>query len=270
LGSPPLRTRFINPGELTSAHSGDSFTELNTATNQSGQTCRACHQPARPAGGLADAAFTPRPARLNSVNWLAPRPAEMNAIDESCQKCHAKHLFHQANVVRDVSCFFCHAEHRGPGPMAAPTDAHCAFCHGDAATMAAATAKAASLPPDAFRVRNARTRIPALAGVSEPPRDARFADSYRPSDGFTRVIHRFAEDHPEFRVHTDKLRDPNVLKFGHALHLAGETIPTLPGGRKLDCVFCHQPDAAGIYSEINFENHCRVCHSLQFDLRHPV
>ena len=271
MGTAPLRTRFINPGKLSSAHSGDSFAELNPATNRSDQTCGACHRAgAAGPGGLADIAFRATPGPFALGKLIGARPAEMNAIDESCQKCHAQHLFHQANVVRDVSCSFCHAEHRGAGPMAAPMDAHCAFCHGNSTTMTAATAKAATLPADAFRVRNARTRLPALGGPVEPLRDARFADSYRPPSGFTRVIHRFAEDHPEFRVHTDKLSDPNVLKFGHALHLTGETIPTLPGGRKLDCVFCHQPDAAGIYyRRINFENHCRVCHSLQFDPETP-
>ena len=55
-----------------------------------------------------------------------------------------------------------------------------------------------------------------------------------------------------------------------ALHLTGKTIPILPGGQKLDCASCHQPDAAGIYvRRINFESHCQVCHSLQFDPETP-
>jgi hypothetical protein len=60
------------------------------------------------------------------------------------------------------------------------------------------------------------------------------------------------------------------LKFNHALHLAGATIPKLPGGEKLDCTFCHQPDAAGaLMKPIAFEKNCRVCHSLQFDPETP-
>jgi len=124
-----------------------------------------------------------------------------------------------------ISCSFCHAEHQGK-TMAATTDANCIFCHGDAAKMVAAQAGNNLMP----------------------------------------VIHHFAEDHPQFRFITKKWRDPDTLKFNHALHLTGATIPNLPGGAKLDCAFCHQPDAAGAFMKpVNFENNCRVCHSLQFD-----
>jgi hypothetical protein len=124
-----------------------------------------------------------------------------------------------------VSCTFCHAEHQGK-MIAATTDANCDFCHADAAKMAAA----------------------------------------RTGSNFTPVIHHFADDHPQFRFITEKLRDPDTLKFNHALHLTGATIPNLPGGAKLDCAFCHKPDAAGAFMKpVNFEDNCRVCHSLQFD-----
>jgi hypothetical protein len=114
--------------------------------------------------------------------------------------------------------------------MAAATDANCVFCHGDSAKMVAAH-KGNSLPT---------------------------------------VIHHFADDHPQFRFITEKLRDPDSLKFNHALHLTSATIPKLPGGAKLDCAFCHQPDAAGAFMKpVSFENNCRVCHSLQFDPETP-
>src|SRR5436190_1204511 len=67
-----------------------------------------------------------------------------------------------------------------------------------------------------------------------------------------------------------RCRCPDTLRFGHALHLTGPTIPKLPDGRKLDCAFCHQTDAAGVYFRpIRFEDNCRVCHSLQFDPETP-
>jgi hypothetical protein len=84
------------------------------------------------------------------------------------------------------------------------------------------------------------------------------------------VIHHFADDHPQFRFITEKRRDADTLKFNHALHLTGATIPRLPGGQKLDCTFCHQPDATGAYMRpVAFEKNCRVCHSLQFDPATP-
>ena len=84
------------------------------------------------------------------------------------------------------------------------------------------------------------------------------------------LVHHFAEDHPQFRFLTEKQRDPDTLKFDHALHLTSSTIPKLPGGQKLDCNFCHQSDAAGTFMRpVAFEKNCRVCHSLQFDPETP-
>ena len=84
------------------------------------------------------------------------------------------------------------------------------------------------------------------------------------------VIHHFATDHPQFRFITEKRRDPDTLKFNHSLHLTGTTIPKLPDGHKLDCNFCHPPDAAGAFMRpVSFEKNCRVCHSLQFDPETP-
>lgn len=242
------RGSFINPGDLSTPHSSDAFAKLHAATNQANQTCAACHKAgALGPSGLVSAAWHATPGPLQIVKLAEVRSGEMTAIDESCQKCHANHSFHQPNVVRDVSCSLCHAEHRGAGPMAATTDAHCTLCHGDAEVMAAASVKGARLPPEGGTPNHSR-----------------------PAAGFTRVIHSFEEDHPEFRVHANQLRDPDPLKFNHARHLTGETIPKLPNGQMLDCVSCHQPDAAGIYvRRINFENHCQVCHSLQFDPETP-
>jgi hypothetical protein len=148
----------------------------------------------------------------------------------------------------DEACVKCHATktfHQPDAPMisctfchaehqgpviAATTDANCSFCHGDAARMAAAPA----------------------------------------GNRMMTVIHHFGEDHPQFRFIMENLRDPDTLKFNHALHLTGTTMPKLPGGAKLDCAFCHQPDAAGAFMRpVAFEKNCRVCHSLQFDPETP-
>ncbi len=227
------RGHFINPGPLSTPHSSDAFAKLHAGTNQANSTCAACHiAGALGPSGIVSAAWRAASGPMQILGLAADRTGALTAIDASCQKCHANHSVHQPNMVRDISCSFCHAEHQGVGPIATTTDAHCTLCHGDATTMAAATAKGASRPPQ--------------------------------------IIHSFAEDHPEFRVHSDQRRDPNTLKFNHALHLTGKTIPVLPDGQKLDCGSCHQPDAAGShFRRINFESHCQVCHSLQFDPETP-
>ena len=144
----------------------------------------------------------------------------------------------------DASCLKCHAGRNVHQPDAPAIS--CSFCHAEhhGAMMAATTdANCDFCHSDAAKMAVSRT-IP--------------------------VIHHFAGDHPQFRFITDKLRDPDTLKFNHALHLAGATIPKLPGGKRLDCAFCHQPDAAGAFMRpVNFEKNCRVCHSLQFDPETP-
>ena len=254
LGSPPLRNRFFNPGTLSQAHRGAAFAAL-AATNHLNPGCGACHI-AGNAGpnGMVRTAFAAEPAPLEMVKLFSATPAEVTALDGHCETCHTGHSFHQP-MVTTLACTYCHQEHQGPR-MAAVGDAGCGFCHGNAATMAAAAAAGAKLPAEAFHLGIV------THGVTFP--------APHPVAGFTAVVHGFAEDHPQFRHVTDHWRDPDTLKFNHALHLTGTTIPALPNGRKLDCAFCHQPDAGGAFMQpVRFEQNCRVCHSLQFDPATP-
>jgi hypothetical protein len=220
LGNPPWRNNFINPDPISEPHSGAAFAAL-AATNQMNPNCGACHVAGNfGPNGMVNTALHAHPGILDLRQLALANAEKPTAIDASCLKCHVRRNFHQPNAPQ-ISCAFCHAEHKGI-KMAATTDANCGFCHADAARMAVA------------------------------PR--------------TPVIHHFADDHPQFKFITDKLRDPDTLKFNHALHLTSSTIPKLPGGEKLDCAFCHQPDATGaLMKPVAFEKNCRVCHSLQFD-----
>ncbi len=147
-------------------------------------------------------------------------------------------------TVIDAACVKCHAGRNFHQPNAPQIS--CAFCHAEhqGAKMAATTdAHCGFCHADA-------------AKMAVSPK--------------TPVMHHFADDHPQFKFITEKLRDPDTLKFNHALHLTGTTIPKLPGGEKLGCAFCHQPDAAGaLMKPVAFEKNCRVCHSLQFDPETP-
>ena len=245
LGNPLWRNNFISPGEISSPHLGAAFAAL-AVTNHFNQTCGACHM-AGSSGpyGIMQAALQAQPGILD-LKRLArtEQQPEMTAIDESCLKCHAGKNFHHPDAAI-ISCSFCHAEHQGK-LMAATTDANCSFCHGQ-------PVKALSA-----RVENEVTRL-----LIKPPQNS----SSLMSSGF---IHHFATDHPQFRVIAEKWRDPDTLKFNHALHLTGAAIPKLPGGQKMDCAFCHQADAAGAFMKpVAFEQNCRVCHSLQFDPETP-
>lgn len=257
LGYPAMRMRFLNPGPVSAPHSSDAFVRMHGGTNQASAQCSACHASANHgAAGIVQAAFLASPGPLDFAALTNQSRGKRTAIDQACQKCHTRHEQHQPNVVASLSCSHCHAEHRGAGALAATTDAHCAFCHGDGAAMSAAAVRGASIPAAAFF--HSVTR-----GTNHFP-------SPRPAEGFTKVLHSFATDHPDFRIHTSGASDPSTLKFGHALHLNGATMPTLPDGRKLACADCHQPDAAGTYFRpVRFEQSCRVCHSLQFDPETP-
>jgi hypothetical protein len=183
------------------------------------------------------------------INLLDPS-AMTASIDSSCLRCHADHTFHQPDVTVDHSCVACHHEHLGAGPMQPVADVNCRVCHSSAAIMAASAKKGSGLPPEAFAV------LP-LANLAyfQPP---------RPAGGYTKVIHSFDGDHPDFQIQRDHLVDPDTLKFDHKIHLTGN-IP-LVNGKKLDCASCHQPDSRGAYMQpISFAANCQACHALQID-----
>ena len=199
------------------------------ATNHLNQSCGACHV----AGNSGPNPMIHAALHADPGIFDLKKLANAKPAEPTAidESCAQCHVAHNFHQpnAAAISCSFCHAEHQGK-TMAATTDANCIYCHGDAAKMVAAQAGNNLMP----------------------------------------VIHHFADDHPQFRFITEKWRDPDTLKFNHALHLTGATIPNLPGGAKLDCAFCHQPDAAGAFMKpVNFENNCRVCHSLQFDPETP-
>ncbi len=254
----PERYKFINPGEISSHHTGKAFAELKGAGFGANEGCHVCHSGANQGpGGWMRAAFTASPGPFELRRVAAVTAGDMTLIDRNCLACHPQHNFHQPNVLRDHSCSACHREHQGAGNMQKPDDANCLSCHGDGRVMQDSFLKGKQLAandPAIFDFRYKRVRH-----VFEEP---------RPEYGFTQVMHSFAEDHPEFGIHAMKLSDPNTLRFNHALHLS-TAVPPL-NGKRLDCANCHQPDVSrAYYSKVDFELSCRACHSLQFDTRNP-
>ncbi len=251
----PFRSAFINPGKLSSQHSTPTFAKM-ADLHDSKDTCIACHGSAH-AGphGLVKAAVTASPGPLQIRSLASSGPPAMSAIDQNCEHCHTGHSFHEPNVLQAHSCSACHREHQGSGLMAAPTDANCLSCHANAEVMAASAERGDKIPAADFDFRPAQGRV--------------IFKTQRPAHGYTEIIHSFADGHPEFQVIAEKLKDPDKLKFNHQLHLTSPNIPAL-NGHKLDCADCHKPDAAGVYYlKISYEENCRACHSLQFDVDNP-
>src|SRR4051812_5522436 len=252
----PFRSKFVNPGKLSSQHSTATFAKLAGAHGGDEETCLACHGQAH-AGphGLVKATLTASPGPFQVRTLASIQPPDMNAIDQNCEHCHVGHSFHEPNVARAHSCSACHREHQGSGLMARTTDANCLSCHANPQVMLASFEMGKKLPPEAFNYLPAQGRL-----MFQAP---------RPERGYTGLIHSFATDHPEFQVIAEKLKDPDKLKFNHALHLTSANIPQL-NGHKLDCADCHKADAAGgYYLKISYDDNCKACHSLQFDVNNP-
>jgi hypothetical protein len=126
-------------------------------------------------------------------------------------------------------------------------------CHGDTAAMQASFEKGKTMPASAFDYRAELGRV-----LFKQP---------RPELGYTQVFRSFA-DHPNFEIETQKLKETNTLRFNHQRHFQSD-IPTVDG-QKLNCAYCHKPDASGAYyQKISFEANCKVCHTLQLDARNP-
>ncbi|CAA9267038.1 MAG: hypothetical protein AVDCRST_MAG42-3042 [uncultured Chthoniobacterales bacterium] len=183
-------------------------------------------------------------------------------IDHACQACHTQHAFHEPNVVENRSCSACHTEHQGPGPMPAVTNVDCASCHNDAAIMQASAQRGKQVPPSHFRLN------PKVVNLTNPQQNV--LQLARPADGYTATFASFSEGHPPFQLQRENVREADVLRFNHQLHMGGRGIPPTRAGGKLDCNYCHKPEPTGRYMQrVTFEANCQECHSLQFDVKNP-
>lgn len=254
----PARDDFINPGKLSSHHSGPEFERMAGAVaHASGQACAACHREAGPGpASWPGAALQTGRQSFRFTNLASDHPKDFSRMDATCVACHQNQSFHQPNVARDTACSVCHLEHQGGGPLPAVAMQRCVDCHGDASQMAEAERKSRDMPQSFFT----KAEMPGVVSFARE----------RPSVGFTKVIHSFEKDHPEFRILRLGLRDDNTLAFNHAKHLTGDNIPLLRG-KPLTCTSCHQLDTSGAFMQrVSFEQNCRSCHSLQFDERNPA
>ena len=238
------RETFFNTGPISSNHA--AF----------GDNCASCHDKSLMTGGALTVQKFREIVQERFRNGIAFEP-----IDQRCETCHQLHAFHQANVVQNRSCSVCHQEHQGPGPMRSVVSSNCASCHNNAAIMEASAQKGMRFSQAAFR-RHPHPVEHVVLELSRPPR------------GYIQVFSSFWAGHPEFQLKSENARDPDydwkehrdVLRFNHQRHLAAD-IPWV-NGKKLDCNYCHKPDAEGrYYRHISFAAHCQSCHSLQFDAR---
>jgi hypothetical protein len=250
------RWQLLNPNPISQAHQGSSFAQMAHEKMEAMNECGACHEAAN--AGLrswASAALNAHPGPFDREQFrvMAAGVVPMTGMDQqSCSVCHNQHEFHQPNVVEANSCSTCHVEHKGL-KMAASSDLNCARCHNDGQVMLASSLKGHGVPTEKFDP-------PIKPGV-------RAFHTPRPAGGRTNLIASFWQGHPNFGVLAQGLKDPDTLKFNHALHLGG-TVRL--NGQPLDCANCHVPDSTGAYmARISYPQNCAPCHDLQFDPKHP-
>src|SRR6185436_14511990 len=125
---------------------------------------------------------------------------------------------------REPACASWYREHRGKVSLTRVGDAHCVNCRGDLAD-----------------------------------------DRKRGDEGLKFAnIHAFNDDHPEFALLRDNIKDPSQLQFSHKAHLKGKLKPGPNLAEvELNCIDCHRPDETGRYMEpIRYDKHCASCHPL--------
>jgi predicted CXXCH cytochrome family protein len=229
---------FFNPGKISAPHA--KFAD----------DCAKCHDQSLMRGGpLTPAQFK------QVVSDRFHHGVAFGPIDKKCEACHTHHILHEPNVVQSRSCSACHQEHRGLQSLTQVASAHCASCHDNSQIMEASAQKGMQLNWANFH----RHPHPPQQVTFEPP---------RPPRGYTQPFASFWNGHREFQLIRDKARDPDVLRFNHQRHFASDIPPV--NGKKLDCDYCHQPDAEGrYYQRISFAANCQACHSLQFDPKNP-
>lgn len=259
------RWSFISPGPVSNPHQSGAF-DLLAATNFDAVGCAGCHIAAK--GGLGqwlDSAFNVKPGPFAWGDMARDTPNHHTFMDENrCLKCHVHHDRHltTTDFVAAHSCSDCHREHRG-NQLASPSDDTCATCHNNGPRI---TQFALDFNTSASANNSMNSQPQVAAGL------VAFITP-RPTAGRTNLFAHFWDGHPDFGVHRAGIPDGNTLKFNHRMHL-GETVRlhdrTQGKSRALNCSDCHRPDATGAYmSRIRFDQHCKSCHSLQFDPVNP-
>jgi hypothetical protein len=153
--------------------------------------------------------------------------------DAACQHCHTgpEHNPHQET---QPHCASCHREHRGHEALARVEDGHCTSCHAD------------------LRVKDGSTpRFPHVASfTSEHPYGSLWGYGTPKDPGALKFNHKLHLEHDAKRLKPDDLSP----EFGRAFRALKEQ----------ECRYCHEPDSDARYMwPVQFEKHCKDCHSLR-------
>ncbi len=228
-------------------------------------------------------------ALATNQHWLAGGMSSAHAnLTEDCRDCHVTPFAR----VKDADCLTCHEEMRD---HADPLSLHAARPINAGSEKWLVDLRSSLNIPEG-RCGSCHFEHNGDAGIL--PSDSKLCvDCHNEMDKqFTETklvnVSNFGRRHPEFkpliildpqagaasmkRVSlVDRPKENNGLIFPHDFHLNDDEVArkleTLPAGLRarygedLDCIDCHQADAAGaLIKPIEMESHCSDCHSLAF------
>lgn len=167
--------------------------------------------------------------------------------DKECLSCHSmsEHAkgfsgFTEKHAGLEMRCAQCHMEHNGDHGLVSRDPRFCTSCH----------ANLTSLKSD--------TGVENVASFDSHPE---FRVAVRDAVG---AVTRVSLDD------ASRAKDSSQIKLNHKIHLQKD-LEGKDGAVTLECSSCHELDAGfKKLKPIQFDKHCRDCHSLGFDERLPA
>ncbi len=163
--------------------------------------------------------------------------------DETCAECHkrvAKHLAEDdlhTKIFKDVSCTYCHQDHRGKAGLVLHDSSRCVACHGNIESKKANTALDNVLD----------------FGASHPPFHITLHDG--------KISTRVRQDAK------GKLAEKPRLKLNHQVHLSRKGLLTPKGNTVMACRDCHKIEESGThFATMTMKETCQQsqCHVQYF------
>jgi predicted CXXCH cytochrome family protein len=177
--------------------------------------------------------------------------------DTACLDCHRETHEHvdvslfEAHAFTGERCASCHREHNEPAQLVRRDNALCSDCHVD---------------PDAWQ-RDGRAPMQSVSAFTEQAHPTfRLALLMPQGPG---AAHGWQVDRVR-AADGEVLQEQSNLKFTHAVHLDPDKVQSESSGSALQCDSCHTAKDDGEHFEpVTMDNHCRSCHTLNFDVFEP-
>ena len=182
-------------------------------------------------------------------------PSEMEK-DDTCLDCHrnlrehADVTLHETDVFTGARCGSCHREHNEPAHIVNRDNGLCVDCHAEPDAWVTSMAALPGGVTAFTQAAHPEFRISLLTAQGPGGAHGWSYDRVRPGDG--------------------EIAEASNLKFTHTVHLDIDKVQDAQSGEALQCDSCHTLKDDGEHFEpISMDQHCRSCHTLNFDVFEP-